>query len=120
MVADLVRALENNRLNILTPVPGPYFYSFKMMSGCVGRRPDIAQPWQAEQAKLLWAQGQPGMALRLARALLADAPRWSGRPEAGAERASLLSRTGKWIAQSRCALLCLWGSYTPCSGRCGG
>lgn len=77
---------------------------------CLARRPDAAQPWQAEQAKLLWAQGQPGMALRLARALLADAPRWAGRPEAGAERASLLSRTGKWIAQSRRALLCLLGS----------
>ena len=57
-----------------------------------------------EQAKLLWAEGQPAMALRLARALLADARRWSGRPGAGAERASLLSRTGKWMAQSRCLL----------------
>ena len=73
--------------------------------GCLARRPDAAQPWQAEQAKLLWAQGQAGMALRLARALLADSPRWAGLPEASAERASLLSRTGKWIAQSRCALL---------------
>ena len=45
------------------------------------------------------------MALRLARTLLADAPRWSAHPDASAERASLLSRTGKWIAQSRCAPL---------------
>ncbi|KAK9825683.1 hypothetical protein WJX81_003257 [Elliptochloris bilobata] len=63
--------------------------------------PDATRPWQVEQAKLLWAQGQPGMALRLARALLADERRWATGPAGAAERASLLSLTGKWIAQNR-------------------
>jgi len=44
------------------------------------------------------------MALRLARALLGDAPRWAaGAAGAAPERAALLCLAGKWLAQSRCA-----------------
>jgi hypothetical protein len=53
---------------------------------------------QLEEAKLLWAQGQRAMAVRMAKGLAA-AP---GRDVSAEMRARLLCLAGKWLTQSRC------------------
>ncbi len=55
--------------------------------------------WQLEAAKLLWAQGQAGIATRMARALLADSRAALGPTSGTVARISTL--LGSWLARSR-------------------
>jgi hypothetical protein len=55
--------------------------------------------WQLESAKLLWAQGQPGIAVGAARALLAEAHTALGPKSTSVARISTL--LGSWLAHSR-------------------
>ena len=62
---------------------------------------------QMEEAKLLWAQGQQSMAMRVAWALLGSPG--SPRPMEQLQRSRLQSLLGKWLSLNRCAtelLLC--------------
>jgi hypothetical protein len=55
--------------------------------------------WSVEQAKLLWAQGQQAVAVRMSKSLLEVAR----HNKAGnvVAYARLLSLTGKWLAETR-------------------
>ena len=55
--------------------------------------------WSVEEAKLLWAQGQQAVAVRVSKSLLDVAKR--GRDGDVVAYARLLSLTGKWLAESR-------------------
>lgn len=61
--------------------------------------------WRMEEAKLLWAQEQHSMAIRLGQALLQKMSRASaGNSEQLARLQSLL---GKWLAWNRHVLPCI-------------
>jgi hypothetical protein len=62
-------------------------------------RQDEVTAWQLESAKLLWAQGQSGIAVGTARALLAEAQTALGPTSGTVARISTL--LGSWLAQSR-------------------
>ena len=71
-------------------------------AGASGRSASAAvQPmaWRVEEAKLLWAQGQQAMALRLARALL-SATRQEHSPD-DLEQPRLLTLVGEWLSTTR-------------------
>ena len=65
--------------------------------------------WKAEEAKLLWAQGQQAVAVSMTKSMLESAK--ANKEQDLAAYARLLSMTGKWLAESRYALLgqCLPG-----------
>ena len=73
---------------------------------------DTLLAWRGEEAELLWAQGQRGMAIRLARALLQRAlqsePQGQPRGQAATARAqqltALQSTLGGWLAANRCSI----------------
>lgn len=60
--------------------------------------------WSVEEAKLLWAQGQQAVAVRMSKSLL-DVARHDSHGDVVAY-ARLLSLTGKWLAESRLAPCC--------------
>jgi hypothetical protein len=62
-------------------------------------RQEEALEWQLESVKLLWAQGQPGIAVGTARALLAEARTALGPTCSTVARISTL--LGSWLAESR-------------------
>lgn len=55
--------------------------------------------WSVEQAKLLWAQGQQAVAVRMSKPLLEMARHNKDGNVVGYAR--LLSLTGKWLAETR-------------------
>ena len=55
--------------------------------------------WQVEEAKLLWAQGQQGVAVSMSKSLLAAARH--NKQGNLLPYARLLSLTAKWLAQTR-------------------
>ncbi len=55
--------------------------------------------WSVEQAKLLWAQGQQAVAVRMSKSLL-EVARHNNDGNVVAY-ARLLSLTGKWLAETR-------------------
>ena len=59
--------------------------------------------WRMEEAKLLWAQGQSGMAVRLLQAMV-DGLKLHPASSAQGQimHARLLTLTGKWLARTRC------------------
>jgi hypothetical protein len=70
----------------------------------------MALSWRVEEAELLWAQGQAGMATSLARALLQRAldqappaaAAGGADVRAHAERLAMLQSTlGRWLAENR-------------------
>ena len=65
---------------------------------------DASFAWSVEEAKLLWAQGQQAVAVRMGKSL-ADAAKGSRDSDVVAY-ARLLSLTGKWLAETRCLPLC--------------
>lgn len=59
-------------------------------------------PWRLEEAKLLWAQGQTSLALRLLHAMIDRMPAAAGADSAqDASHAGLLTLAGKWMAHTR-------------------
>lgn len=54
--------------------------------------------WRIEEAKLLWAQGQKGLAVRVAKLLL-NQVECSGQQ--GNLHAQMLCLAGKWLAETR-------------------
>ena len=65
---------------------------------------DAGFAWSVEEAKLLWAQGQQAVAVRMGKSLV-DAAKGSRNSDVVAY-ARLLSLTGKWLAETRCTSLC--------------
>lgn len=57
-------------------------------------------PWRSEEAELLWARGQRGMATQLAAALLGHASQLSNGA-AAEQLATLQSTLGRWLAENR-------------------
>ncbi len=55
--------------------------------------------WSVEEAKLLWAQGQQAVAVRMSKSLLEGAR--LNRDNNVLAYARLLSLTGKWLAETR-------------------
>jgi hypothetical protein len=55
--------------------------------------------WSVEQAKLLWAQGQQAVAVRMSKSLLEVARH--NKDGNVVAYARLLSLTGKWLAETR-------------------
>ena len=59
-----------------------------------------------EEAKLLWAQGQQSMAMRVAWALLGSSgSAKSSVPVEGLQRSRLQSLLGKWLSLNRCPIM---------------